>query len=69
MSSPTINHWTTLEQSLYYLKETPRRGLFYGNHVPILDVLKMQIEQDLKLIEDPLHDIVSLLKEIWCLKK
>lgn len=37
--------------------------------IPILDVLKMQIEQDLKLIEDPLHDIVSLLKEIWCLKK
>ena len=32
MASPTNNHWTALQQILYYLKGAPRRGLLYANH-------------------------------------
>ena len=29
MSSPTVNHWATVEHILCYLKEAPRRGILY----------------------------------------
>ncbi|XP_065880880.1 retrovirus-related Pol polyprotein from transposon TNT 1-94 isoform X1 [Euphorbia lathyris] len=32
MSSPTVDHWTALEQILCYLKGTPGRGLLYKNY-------------------------------------
>ena len=32
MSSPTIDHWTVVEQILCYLKEAPGRGILYNNH-------------------------------------
>ena len=32
MSSPTINHWATIEHILCYLKEAPRRGILYKKH-------------------------------------
>lgn len=34
MSSPAINYWAALEQSLCYLKGPPRCGLLYANHRP-----------------------------------
>lgn len=32
MASPTMDHWTALEQILCYLKGTPGRGLLYTGH-------------------------------------
>ena len=32
MSSPTVHHWTALEQILCYLKGAPGRGILYRNH-------------------------------------
>ena len=32
MYSPTIDHWTVVEQILCYLKEAPGRGILYNNH-------------------------------------
>ena len=32
MSSPTIDHWTTVEQILCYLKGALGRGIVYSNH-------------------------------------
>src|SRR5262249_33271042 len=32
MSSPTVDHWTALEQILCYLKGAPGRGILYKNH-------------------------------------
>eukprot|EP00257_Ricinus_communis_P026410 XP_025013824.1 uncharacterized protein LOC112535474 [Ricinus communis] len=32
ISSPTVNHWTAVEQILCYLKGAPGRGILYGNH-------------------------------------
>ena len=32
MSSPTVDHWATVEHILYYLKGAPRRGILYNNH-------------------------------------
>ena len=32
MSSPTIDHWTVVEQILCYLKGAPGRGIVYSNH-------------------------------------
>ena len=32
MSSPTIDHWTTIEQILCYLKGASGRGILYNNH-------------------------------------
>ena len=32
MSSPTINHWTTIEHILCYLKEVSRRVILYKKH-------------------------------------
>ena len=32
MSSPTINHWATIEHILCYLKEAPDRGILYKKH-------------------------------------
>ena len=32
MSSPTISHWVAVEHILCYLKEAPRRGIFYKKH-------------------------------------
>ena len=32
MSSPTVDHWKTVEQILGYLKGAPGRGILYGNH-------------------------------------
>lgn len=32
MSSPTVHHWTALEQILCYLKKAPGRGILYANH-------------------------------------
>ena len=29
MSSPTVNHWATIEHILCYLKETTERGILY----------------------------------------
>ena len=32
MSSPTVNHWATLEHILCYLKEAHVRGILYKKH-------------------------------------
>ena len=32
MSSPTVNHWATVEHILCYLKEAPERGILYKKH-------------------------------------
>ena len=32
MSSPTIDHWSVVEQILCYLKGAPGRGILYSNH-------------------------------------
>ena len=32
MSSPTVDHWKTVEQILGYLKGAPGRGILYSNH-------------------------------------
>ena len=32
MSSPTVNHWTTIKHILCFLKEAPRHGIFYKKH-------------------------------------
>ena len=32
ISSPTVDHQATVEQILYHLKRTPRRGILYSNH-------------------------------------
>ena len=32
MSSPTVDHWATVEQILCYLKGAPERGILYSNH-------------------------------------
>ena len=32
MSSPTIDHWATIEHILCYLKGAPRRDILYNNH-------------------------------------
>src|SRR5262249_51911457 len=32
MSSPTVDHWTALEQILCYLKSAPGHGILYKNH-------------------------------------
>ena len=32
MSSPTVNHWTAVEQILCYLKRAPGCGILYSNH-------------------------------------
>ena len=32
MSSPTVDHWATVEHILCYLKAGPGRGILYGNH-------------------------------------
>ena len=33
MSSPTLDHWSAVEQILCYLKGAPGRGILYINHV------------------------------------
>ena len=32
MSSPTVDHWATVEHILCYLKGAPKRGIIYSNH-------------------------------------
>ena len=32
MSSPTVDHWTAVEQILCYLKGAPGHGILYSNH-------------------------------------
>ena len=32
MSSPTVDHWATVEQILCYFKGAPGRGILYSNH-------------------------------------
>ena len=32
MSTPMVDHWAIVEQSLCYLKGAPRRGILYNNH-------------------------------------
>ena len=32
MSSPTVDHWATVEQILCYLKGAPGHGILYNNH-------------------------------------
>ena len=32
MSSPTVNHWTTIKHILCFLKEAPRHGILYKKH-------------------------------------
>ena len=66
MSSPTVDHWKAVEQILGYLKGAPGRGILYGNHGHTrIECSQMLIGQDVRKIEDPLQDIVSLLEEIW----
>ena len=32
ITSPTVDHWTALQQVLRYLKVAPERGVLYANH-------------------------------------
>ena len=32
MSSPIVSHWATVEHILCYVKEAPKRGIFYKKH-------------------------------------
>ena len=63
MSSPTIDHWATVEQILCYLKGAPRRDILYSNHGHNR-LERMLIEQDLKRTRSPLQDTVCLLEGI-----
>ena len=54
-----------VEHILCYLKEATRRGIMIRSMgIPGLSAFLMQIGQDLRKIEDPPQDIVSILEEI-----
>ncbi|XP_048234686.1 uncharacterized protein LOC8263921 isoform X1 [Ricinus communis] len=66
MSSSTVNHWTTVEQILCYLKGALGRGILYGNHG--YNRIECFLDTDWagpRMIEDLLQAILYLLEGIW----